>query len=258
STSIPIINPAGDGGWRARTIKAEGNNLVVASFPWDGNGDSNKLVIYDISDPAAPVLKRTVTTVNRILDVELQNGTAYVGGDWFGTLDLNNPNSSFVSGGDANGRDFSVAVVGGYAYTSEVDYANDGRINIYDVSNPQAPRYLRMTPSFARHYFTDLLAYGSDYLVGLSYHGDNVDVVMIDHRNVNNLVKVSELSVPNVTAFRGRIVGTQLYFGGISGGAAIVDISNPASMSVLATTATLTNSRGADVTGSTMAVANAG
>src|SRR6185369_12884276 len=57
---VPVVNPGSDTLWRARIVRTEGNNMVLASFPADGAGNSDKIVLFDISNPAAPVLKRVI------------------------------------------------------------------------------------------------------------------------------------------------------------------------------------------------------
>src|SRR6185369_4873817 len=254
---IPIASPGGDGGWRARIVRVEGNNLILTSFPADGVGNSDKVVLYDVSNPATPVLKRTISTFSYILDAQVVNGWAYLAGSRFGTLDLSSNTSTVNLAADLNGNEYGLAVVGGYAFTGEVDWNNDGRINVYDVTNPAAPRFVRQSGGLigTTHAFSDLLAYGNDYLIGLSPNGTNVDVTVIDRRNINNIFKVGQLSINNMVAFRGRIVGTKLYFGGYDGGTAIVDLTNPAAPALVTQVSTAI-ARGADISGSTFATAN--
>jgi hypothetical protein len=258
-TTVPVVNPNGDTGWRARMVRVEGNNLLLGPFPDEGVGNSDKLVLYDVSNPAAPVQKRVIAPFGYILDVQIVNGWAYIAGNRFGTIDLTNPSSTVNLTGDPSGDEYGLAIAGGYAFTGEIDWNNDGRINIYDVSNPAAPRYLRQTGGFmgGTHYFSDLLPYGDNYLVAISRtNGTAADVVVIDRRNVNNLVKVGSVSLGSISGFRGRIVGSKLYVGGYSGGSAIVDLTNPAAPVVVATQTATSMTRGLDISGATLAAPN--
>ena len=265
--SMSVSNPNNDALWRARMVRTEGNNLVLASFPADGInnedlGNSNKIVLFDISNPAAPVQKRVISTVTRILNVQIANGWAYVAGERFGTVNLNDQSSTVnVVSNDPSGNEYGLAISGNYAFTGEVDWANDGRINVYDITVPGSPRLIRQSPNgmtAAGGYFNDLIPYGTDYLVALSTGNSNTDVWVIDRKNVNNLFKVGQLSIANLIAFRGRIAGTKLYLGGYNGGSAIVNLSNPALPTLVTSLTTTPNSRGVDLSGGTLAVANAG
>ena len=71
---------------------------------------------------------------------------------------------------DQGGEEGAVAVSGQYAFTTEVgNYYNDGRIHIYDVSNPSSPVYLRSQGLLGggMHYH-GLLAVGASYLIAIS------------------------------------------------------------------------------------------
>jgi len=264
TTNLPVVNPGNDANWRARLVRTEGNNLVLAGYPSEFGGDtagtSDKIVLFDISNPAAPVLKRTISTVTRVLNMQIVNGYAYVVGDRFGTVNLNDPNSTFNTTGDPNGRDYSIAVSGGYAFTGEVDNNNDGRINIYDVTNPAAPRFIRQTGGLTgvSSYFSELIAYGNDYLIGINNNsaGNNLDVYVIDRKNVNGLVVAGSVAVPNMASFRGKILGSKLYLGGFDSGSAIVDLTNPKVPVLVSSITTTPMSRGVDIAGATLAVAN--
>jgi hypothetical protein len=260
-TQIPASTWTSDTQFAPRTVSVDGKTLVVATYPWSNNGTSDKIAIVDISDPARPTLKRMAPTVNRVLDVKAVNGWAYVAGDRFGTINLSDPNATINLTGDPCGRDYSIALSGGYAFTGEVDCNNDGRINIYDVSNPAAPRYLRQQgiAGFGGYSFTHLYALGTDYLVGVSHWGPGRDVMVIDHRNVNNLIKVSELQVPNISAFRAKLVGSKLYF--VSFDAAqmvVVDLSNPAVPVVQSTLTLPAGGTGIDIVGNDTFIADLG
>ena len=233
-TQIPKSDWTNDPNFLPRTLSRDGAYLAVASLP-TSNGSSDKLVILGIADPAHPNLIRTVpTAAGAIRDVVVQNGWAYVAADRFFTLDLTNPNATPVLTGDPYGSDYSVALAGGYAFTAEVNYNNDGRINIYDVSNPAAPRYIRQqaVSGLYPYAFTDLLTFGTDYLIGISnWRPGNVghDVMVMDRRDLSSFKKVADLDIPNFDAFRGTIIGTNLYL--VSQNQAqtvVVDLSNPA------------------------------
>jgi hypothetical protein len=264
ATTHTTITPAmSDTAFVARNISADGDDMAVASFP-DYNGSSDKILLFDVSTPGTAVHRRTVSSgCGAMRDVLVSNGWLYFTCDRFGILDLNNPASSPIFMGDPPGPESSVVVSGGYAFTSEINYYNDGRIHIYDVSTPSAPRYLRtqVVAGIGGYDFTSMAALGTDYLVGVSnWRPSNVghDIIVMDRRDINNLIKVSELEIPNFEAFRATVVGTTLYIAGYSGGAAIVDLSNPAAPVLKSVITSAAASRAIDVAGTTLAIANGG
>jgi len=71
---------------------------------------------------------------------------------------------------------------------------------------------------------------GSSYIIGFTPDrpsGVDHDVAIIDRTNVNNLVRIAELPIPNFDAVDGITDGTTVYVVGADGGVAIVDLSNP-------------------------------
>jgi len=228
--TMPIAPGSVGDSFRARDLASEGTMLVVSGWGEDF-GTNGNAVVYDISNPAAPVQRFIKTIANgQSYDVELVNGWAYDAGWDFCVTNLNDPNAGRVCVDPGSGE-LGVAVSGRYAFTSGA--TNLGAIRMYDVSNPAAPRFIRNTnflPSNAN--FFDLIAYGPDYLIALSPDdsgGTGHDVVVIDRRDVNALVKVAELDIPNFRAFRGRIYGNTLYIASAhdTRPMAIVDLTNP-------------------------------
>jgi hypothetical protein len=72
-----------------------------------------------------------------------------------------------------------------------------------------------------------LIPSGAQYLIAIG--GLGRDVTIIDRTNLNSLLKIAELDIPNFDAFSGALDGTTLYLAGGEAGIAIVDITNPAS-----------------------------
>jgi hypothetical protein len=259
-TSTLLIPPSVAGNtFRARTLASEGNLLVVTGFS-EEYGTSPKGVVFDISNPASPVLTRTVDIADgHAYDVDLKDGWAYVGGHDFCTINLANPSSTRNCISDGF-NEIGVAVSGGFAVTSTS--SSDGRLRVYDVSNPAAPRYLYERSFVGGINFHDVIAFGSDYLVATSPHATapgNVghDVVVFDRRNVNDIVKIADLDIPGFTASRGRIYGNTLYLASNGGGAmAIVDLSNPAAPQVLSMPGLGGYNRGVSAAGSVAATAD--
>ncbi|HEX2832542.1 MAG TPA: Ig-like domain-containing protein [Thermoanaerobaculia bacterium] len=253
---LPTAPSQADDPYRARTLALGGNTLAMASYPSANNaGSSNRVLLFDVSNPNTPVYQRTVSmNAGALRDLAIVDHYLYGMGDAFTMLDLTNPNATVSTVRDANGSERALAVDGGYAYVAESDYHFDCMIRIYDVSVPGQPVWLRDQKIYdgSDIDFTDVLAFGSDYLIGIT---PSKDVTVIDRRDVNNLDDIALLNIPNFEAFRGRIDGNTLYIAGLEGGLAIVDLSNPVSPQ-LRLVNTQGYSRGVDSAGAMVAVAD--
>jgi len=147
----------------------------------------------------------------------------------------------------------SVAVDGTYAFVG-TDAVN-GRLNIFDITNPQATHFLRAQDLGGGVNFLRLLTFGTDYLIGITPQGSN-DVWVIDRRNINNLQVVSLLPIPAFAASNARLVGNLLYVTSRVAGpsVAVVDLTNPAAPLLKSTTNTRGYTFGMDASGTTVAV----
>jgi hypothetical protein len=109
---------------------------------------------------------------------------------------------------------------------------SDGRLHVYDISNPESPLFVRSqgTVNHSSLHYRGLVAYGPNYLVGLSSDrpfGADFDVSIIDRTNVSSLSRVTLFGIVNFDAVDGFIEGTTLYAVGATGGIAVVDLTNP-------------------------------
>jgi hypothetical protein len=262
-THIGITPGMSDSAFVARNVSADGKDVVVASYPFE-LGNSDKLLLFDGTIPGAPVYKRTVSGGTGIVrDVVVKSGWAYVASDRLYTLDLGSATSVPIFTGDPCGVDLSIEMAGGYLFTGEAGCNDDGRINVYDISTPSAPRFVlnKGLAGFGGLDFTSLAALGTDYIVGMSPNkpaGVGHDVIVIDRRDVYNMAKVADLDIPGFDAFRGKIVGTTLYIAGLTGGVAIVDLTIPTAPRILSVISSLAAARDLSVAGSVLAVANGG
>ena len=93
---------------------------------------------------------------------------------------------------------------------------------------PTPPHALHPRAEHARqHHLHRADSYGPNYLIATTTDkpgGVGHDVVVIDKRDPNSLVKVGDLDIPAFDGFRGKVVGTTLYLGGVGGGLAVVDL----------------------------------
>ena len=92
--------------------------MALAGYP-DASGSiggSDKLAIYDVSNPSAPVLRRSNSAAQGwIHDVVIQNGWAYIVADRFNTLNIVDPNATPNYTSDQCGYELAVTVAGNLA-----------------------------------------------------------------------------------------------------------------------------------------------
>src|SRR5206468_2244010 len=136
--SFPVTSSmTTDANFRARRIAADGNILVAENYP--SGTDTNKLLVYDLST-GSPVWSQTIALSTNTRDVVVRNGIAYVAGQAvFYAYDLTvNPavgKSAGTGCTDAN----SVAVDGSYAYVAAGGNCGDGRVTVFDITDPKTP-----------------------------------------------------------------------------------------------------------------------
>jgi len=258
--STVLITPAmSDAGYRPRTLATDGTHLIVGGY---GETGSTRLIVFNVSDPAAPQFVRSVALNDGAINaVAIQNGWAVVAANDLVLVDLSSTTSTPVYLTDQGNLELEVLVSGGYAFTA-TNNGNDGRIRIYDIANPATPRFIReQSMGISSVTFNGLMALGDEYLVATTNDrpgGIGHDVVVIDRRNLYALAKVADLDIPAFDGFRGKVHGTTLYLGGVAGGMAVVDLSTPAAPSLSMILQTSGDAFGGDGNGSTFAVADGG
>ncbi|MCA1733574.1 MAG: hypothetical protein LC732_08220, partial [Acidobacteria bacterium] len=231
-----------DGGFRARTIERDGSMLAIGSYPADGTGSSNRVVMVDISNPAAPAVRATLTGTGALRDIAVHDGWAFVAADRFWAVDLGSATPAPLYAFDVCGREHALVVSGGYAFGAEGGCdTNKSLINVYDVSTPAAPRYLYSTSvgSYSAYAFTDLFTLGTNWLIGISDFrpgGVGRDLIVIDRRDPSNLKNINvEKEIENFDAFRGALNGDVLWVvSRTSSEVATFDLSNPAAPALIA------------------------
>jgi hypothetical protein len=251
--NIPITVAQTNGSFRAQNIATGSGKLVVT-----GAGTDNRVVIYDVTNPATPVLWRSVAVSGTVRDVTVSGGYAVVGSDELVLVSLTNVAATPITLPDIGDIEEAVVVSGGYAFTA-TPYGTQARIRIYDISDPLNPRHVRdqlFNGNVGGLRFRGLTTYGDDYLIAFTDQPANSrehDVVVIDRRDINNLQFVSDTAIPNFRASHGTVVGTTLYAVGYTGGLAVVDLRT-----ITAPTFTLVPSNGNPLgiaaSGSTIAI----
>jgi hypothetical protein len=212
-----------DGGFSARRLAFDGNFLVTLTYP--GTFNNNKMLVFDVSS-ASPSWVQTITVPNNTRDAVVKNGVAYTPGGNLYAFDLSVNPATRQDGGLSCGDSYSVAVDGVYAYVG--GNCGDGHIDILDIGNPKVPVSLRNQGTGISGTYRQLIPYGN-YLIGILPDGgaSGADVVVIDRRDINNLVKVWTASIAGFSGFRGSLQGTTLYVNSVEGSVAVIDLSVP-------------------------------
>src|SRR5207244_10442662 len=174
-------------------------------------------------------------TIGPIQDAVINSGYLYLAGDRLGTINLSDPTLAMhLANSDPFGAEAAVAVSGGFAFGAEINNNNDGRINIYNVSSPGAPVYVRQqaVAGVSGLAYRALVPLGANYLIAITPDrpfGGDYDIAVIDRTNINSLVRLTTLPIPNFDAIDGVVDGATLYVAGGDGGVAIIDLNNPSS-----------------------------
>jgi hypothetical protein len=187
-----------------------------------------------------------------IYDVQVSAGYAWVAGDRLASISLNDL-VTHLAAGDACGNEGALALGGQFAFTAMQNCFGDAEINVWDISTPSAPRYVRSQGVGGINLtWRGLTTLGTSYLIAFTPDrpsGIGHDIAVIDRTNVNNLTKISELEIANFDAIDGVVDGSTLYVAGGDGGVAIVDMINPFSPALKSTIRSIGTVRSVAVTG---------
>ncbi|MCA1734045.1 MAG: hypothetical protein LC732_10645, partial [Acidobacteria bacterium] len=220
-----------EAGFRARTLVRDGNRLAVATYPRDGVG-SSQVVLLDVTDPAAPVHLRTISAPtapsHQVHDLAFRGdflfgiGSVSTGRSiWM--LDLSTPASTPVVLENSTCTYTALAVIEPYLFTT---------CGTWDLRDPNAPLEFSSlsTPSTP----TDLIPLGSHHLVSMS---QSPDIAIIDVTNVNHPTLVASLDLPDFEALRGWVEGSVLWVvSANSQEIAAIDVGNTSSPVLLSRT----------------------
>ncbi|HVT45346.1 MAG TPA: Ig-like domain-containing protein [Thermoanaerobaculia bacterium] len=233
TATLQITTAMTEAGFRARTMDLDGNLLVATHYSAGESVGSNRMPVFDVTSTVPSWTRTIVAGPDPLYDVDLAGGRAYLASWDFRIVDatISSPAVRWVA---LPGGHLSVAVIGTRAYGGAGEA--DGKLRIYDVTDPDAPSHLREQIIVPGIYMYDLLALNETHLVVISatsVSGVGHDVVVLDLADPNNLVTIADLDIPGFGATRGEIVGDMLYLTGWDAGVAIVDLTTPASPLVL-------------------------
>ena len=237
-------------------------NVVVVSgnYAYIGDGGATKFYVVDISNPLAPVTLGSVSTNANVYNVQVAGKYIYTynSNNNMQIIDIGNPSapsvvSTTVLTAYGSSVDLGMVIAGKYLYTTIAASAGNGKLLIYDISNPLSP-VLKSTTATA-----------SDYHYGLNVQGRYVYVIndksasALPSAQANNTMQVFDAKDITAPASVGTVTlsgtvtgvptspqmlvirGRTAYFSNISGNTLdIINIANPAAPSLMVATATST------------------
>lgn len=211
---------------------------VNGQYMYVGNAGSYALLVYDISDPANPVLVGSYINYDHL---NYPSGVYATGTYVYAIsfiskeltiIDVSNPahpfliSSTVISSASGDSPKF-VLVKGKFAYIDTNTGASTGYISIFDISNPGVPLMVsRLTPNTPGWSPFDMTISGN-LLYATSYSPAQLTIIDISS-STNPVVKGTYADTVGVHAGTASIRGNYAYFGNYYGasGLSIVDISS--------------------------------
>jgi len=234
NVSTPVPNP------RERTLE------VVSETPGDdwalfiqGNlayvGDEPVWKIYDISNPASPILLYTDTFRGSwVEDIWVSGNLVYIAHAEAGffIFDATTPTAPILLGSrDTPGIAVEVHVSSGVAYVADYPYPPGTEVldlAIFDVTDPTSPTLIETYPVPGGCMGVTVvgnLAYVTDEAYGL---------VILDVTDPTSPTRVGAINPPGMHG-SALVRGTLVYMGGYAEGLHIIDVSNPSLPTLVST-----------------------
>ena len=187
----------------------------------------NSMVIFDVSDPAAPVLVSELDLDGRLNAIEVSGNHAFIASGLVGmyVVDISSPSAPVLVSTvqipwKSQGSIVDVSIEGSYAVLSRESYG----IVIVDISNPSAPAAVGILNVTGAEYVRRTRIAG-----GYIYIADNIlGIRVVDMSNPSSPQEVFRQALPAGVAMDVYPQDGGLYVAADSGGLAIYDISNPA------------------------------
>jgi len=227
--SAPIISEI-ENGLSGRSVEVKGDFAYVIGW-W---GSFGLLQIFDVTDPATPLLVSSLETPRYPMEIAVHGDLAYVANDFSGLLvvDISNPASPAVVGKvDTDHAARDVCFFEGYAYMTMEDSAFG--LYVIDVRNPAEPKIVH-TLEFLDEPI-DLVVSGHHLCVADGHEG----LLVLDISDPSLPILAGTLDTEywaNGIAASGPLVYLEENVGfDDSGILHIIDIANPASPLILAT-----------------------
>ncbi|MBP9748708.1 hypothetical protein KBD18_00735, partial [Patescibacteria group bacterium] len=220
--------------------------VVSGHYLYTSNSGSNGLAIYDITDPTKPVKVSTdlSTTIGSAYSMQLQGRYLYAGtSTGVFIIDVSNvkvPTRVYTFTGSAfsgcGNPSCSVYVSGSYLYlTSPAGSPNTG-LYVYDIRNPLQPIFLAKDQQSGGP--QSVTGQGKYVYVGTNTTSGGGFIRAFDVTNPRRPLLIGSLTTSGVTNSQMVVRGRYLY-SGTGSGMLIVDISDPATLTLKSTTATV-------------------
>jgi len=220
-----------------------GNIAYLAA--WNGG-----LYIIDISNPSAPNTLSSITFGSPALGLSIVNNFAYVAlANGLQIVDVSVPSSPQLRGSYSTGiTGEDIVIVGNYAYLTNSTLG----ISILDISNPNAPTFIRNISGFRASRLEMVNNINILYVVG----GDTPQLTRIS--NINNPATASVLGTPLNTIGNATDVvvsGNYAFVSALDSGLVII---NTTTGTVVSQIDFINASRGIGISGNYVYVANGG
>ncbi len=183
------------------------------------------LQIFNITDPAAPALSGSIAINGTPRDLVLAGTTALIACESGGLALFNiaeGVEATEVGRYDHSGEALSVSAAGQTAYLAE----DEGNLQIIDISNPQ-------TPTRIGHFDNSAGAQQVQVINGRAYIGANYKFMIVDVGNPAQAVEIGSCSLPDQYCKAIQVDGNRVYIANFSAGLLIIDISDPASPTII-------------------------
>ncbi len=207
---------------QAHQITASGN-YAYATHIYDG------LIVIDISTPESPQVVGSLDMPDAE-GIAISGNYAYIGGGYGGTqvIDISDPTSpQLVASVPTPDYSYDVAVSGNHLYIAGLA---DG-LQVVDISDPEAPVDVGGLPTAGMAYYVTVS--GNYAYMTLDSGFQIVDVS--DPSTPVAMGITSSTSLQGVSALRNAVVSGNHAFAAASwGGLVVIDVSSPASPSVIA------------------------
>lgn len=151
----------------ANTVRLSGNYAYAGG----ANGGLN---VINVANPAAPGIAGTYHRVGGPTDIKVDGNNAYLSSGEFHFVNVSNPASPQQLGYNSlNG----LIIAGGYGYRLTMNTTPGGTVEIYTISNLQAPQ--RIAQVTVNGYPSELVADATTAYVNLGYEGGRSGGVQI-------------------------------------------------------------------------------
>jgi hypothetical protein len=237
------------GAWKDVGTGAVSSVVVSGDYAYVGAGTAG-LIVLDVHNPAAPRRVGGIPTTGQTQRLTVAGNYLYLvdGHDVLKIIDASNPTTLQVVGTytSTNNPLNDVTVVGNYAYVAYGFYLPPtGPMLVIDIRNPAAPKLAsKVNPST---YNGRRVAVSGHYAFQCSVSPNALYAIDITYPYVPTIVQggyYAGFIIPNFALY-----GNYIYLANAHGGLKIVDISNPAKLTLAGTYATSSIVSGVAVSG---------